>query len=82
MNQLVQLQTLIQREQVFNQLKRFYTNPQAYELVLSGIDNTFSLDKAVGSLSSDEILQPEVAGDIGTITGTGGGGVITHQTLQ
>ena len=52
-----------------------YTNPQAYELVLSGIDNTFSLPgPGAGSLSSDEMLQPEVAGDIGTITGTGGGG--------
>tara|TARA_S200000501_G_scaffold244726_1_gene229111 strand:- start:449 stop:4249 length:3801 start_codon:yes stop_codon:yes gene_type:complete len=52
-----------------------YTNPQAYELVLSGVDNTFSLPgPGAGSLSSDEMLQPEVAGDIGTITGTAGGG--------
>ncbi len=52
-----------------------YTNPQAYELVLSGINNTFSLTgPGAGSLSNDEMLQPEVAGDIGTITGTEGGG--------
>ena len=52
-----------------------YTNPQAYELVLTGIDNTFSLPGGgAASVSLDEILQPEIAGDIGTIVGTGSGG--------
>ena len=52
-----------------------YTNPQAYELVLGGIDNTFSLPgPGAASVSNDEILQPEVAGLIGDIVGTGGGG--------
>ena len=48
-----------------------YTNPQAYELVLTGIDNTFVLPGAgAASVSYDEILQPEISGDIGTITNT------------
>ncbi|MBR20527.1 MAG: hypothetical protein CMA64_10365, partial [Euryarchaeota archaeon] len=48
-----------------------YTNPQAYELVLTGIDNTFSLPGGgAASVSFDEILQPEIAGDIGTVTNT------------
>ena len=60
---------------MFNPLKRLYTNPQAYELVLGGIDNTFSLPSpGAASVSNDEILQPEVAGLIGDIVGTGGGG--------
>ena len=48
-----------------------YTNPQAYELVLTGIDNTFVLPGAgAANVSYDEILQPEIAGDIATISST------------
>ena len=48
-----------------------YTNPQAYELVLTGVDQTFELPGGgAAGVSFDEILQPEVAGDIGTISST------------
>ncbi len=60
-----------------------YTNPQAYELVLTGIDNTFSLPGGgAASVSYDEILQPEIAGDIGTIVGTGSGGVYENPDVS
>jgi hypothetical protein len=62
---------LTKRASVQSVKKIAYTNPQAYELVLTGIDNTFSLPGGgAASLSFDEILLPEISGDIATIVGT------------